>query len=59
LEKEISDIELKLKETTEELNTINIDPKKLQQLTDKIVYLNKQLDAKSMRWIELSELKEA
>jgi ATP-binding cassette subfamily F protein uup len=29
LEKEISDIELKLKETTEELNTINIDPKKL------------------------------
>ncbi len=59
LEKEISDIELKLKETTEELNTINIDPKKLQQLTDKIAYLNKQLDAKSMRWIELSELKEA
>jgi ATP-binding cassette subfamily F protein uup len=59
LEKEISDIELKIKETTEELNTINIDPKKLQQLTDKIVYLNKQLDAKSMRWIELSELKEA
>jgi ATP-binding cassette subfamily F protein uup len=59
LEKEISDIELKIKETTEELNTINVDPKKLQQLTDKIVYLNKQLDAKSMRWIELSELKEA
>jgi ATP-binding cassette subfamily F protein uup len=59
LEKEISDIENKLKETTEELNTINIDAKKLQQLTDKITYLNKQLDAKSMRWIELSELKEA
>lgn len=59
LEKEISDIENKLKETTEELNTINIDAKKLQQLTDKIAYLNKQLDAKSMRWIELSELKEA
>ncbi|MBD1363432.1 ABC-F family ATP-binding cassette domain-containing protein [Mucilaginibacter sp. ZT4R22] len=59
LEKEISDIELKLKETTDELNTINIDPKKLQQLTDKIAYLNKQLDTKSMRWIELSELKEA
>lgn len=59
LEKEISDIENKLKETTEELNTINVDAKKLQQLTDKIAYLNKQLDAKSMRWIELSELKEA
>ncbi|AMR30967.1 ABC transporter [Mucilaginibacter sp. PAMC 26640] len=59
LEKEIADIENNLKSTTEELNTINIDPKKLQQLTDKIVYLNKQLDAKSLRWIELSELKEA
>jgi ATP-binding cassette subfamily F protein uup len=59
LDKEISDIEDKLKETTEELNTINIDAKKLQQLTDKIAYLNKQLDIKSMRWIELSELREA
>ncbi|TFF40269.1 ABC-F family ATP-binding cassette domain-containing protein [Mucilaginibacter psychrotolerans] len=59
LEKEISDIENMLKATTEELNVSNIDTKKLQQLTDKIAYLNKQLDAKSMRWIELSELKEA
>jgi ATP-binding cassette subfamily F protein uup len=59
LEKEIADIENTLKATTEELNTINIDPKKLSQLTDKIVYLNKQLDAKTARWIELGELKEA
>jgi ATP-binding cassette subfamily F protein uup len=59
LEKEIADIENTLKTTTEELNTINIDPKKLNQLTDKIVYLNKQLDAKTARWIELGELKEA
>ncbi|MDB4999839.1 MAG: transporter [Mucilaginibacter sp.] len=58
LEKEIADIEKTLKATTEELNTINIDPKKLSQLTDKIVYLNKQLDAKTSRWIELGELKE-
>jgi ATP-binding cassette subfamily F protein uup len=59
LEKEIADIENSLKATTEELNTTNIDPKKLNQLTDKIVYLNKQLDAKTARWIELGELKEA
>ncbi|TSD64743.1 ABC-F family ATP-binding cassette domain-containing protein [Inquilinus sp. KBS0705] len=59
LEKEIADIEAKLQETTEELNTTNIDPKKLNQLTDKIAYLNKQLDQKSARWIELGELKEA
>lgn len=59
LEKEIADIENKLRETTEALNTTNIDPKELTKLTDKIAYLNKQLDAKSARWIELGELKEA
>lgn len=59
LEKEIADIEEKLRETTEALNTTNIDPKELTKLTDKIAYLNKQLDAKSARWIELGELKEA
>ena len=59
LEKEIADIENKIKETTEALNTINIDPKELVKLTDKIACLNKQLDIKSMRWIELGELKEA
>jgi ATP-binding cassette subfamily F protein uup len=59
LEKEIADIEDKLREATEALNTTNIDPKELTKLTDKIAYLNKQLDAKSARWIELGELKEA
>jgi len=59
LEKEIADIEEKLKETTEALNTINIDPKELTKLTDKITYLNKQLDTKTARWIELGEMKEA
>jgi ATP-binding cassette subfamily F protein uup len=57
LEKEIADIETLLKTTTEELNTTDIEPKKLAQLTDKIVYLNKQLDAKTARWMELGELK--
>jgi ATP-binding cassette subfamily F protein uup len=59
LEKEIADIEDKLRETTEALNTTNIDPKELSKLTDKITYLNKQLDAKTARWMELGELKEA
>jgi ATP-binding cassette subfamily F protein uup len=58
LEKEIADIEDKLRETTEALNMINIDTKELTKLTDKIAYLNKQLDAKTARWIELGELKE-
>lgn len=59
LEKEIVDIEDKLRETTEALNKTNIDPKELTKLTDKITYLNKQLDAKTARWMELGELKEA
>ncbi|MCO5936753.1 ABC-F family ATP-binding cassette domain-containing protein [Mucilaginibacter sp. RB4R14] len=59
LEKEIADIEDKLKETADALNTTDIDPKDLTKLTDKITYLNKQLDAKTARWIELGELKEA
>ena len=59
LEKEIADIEDKLRETTESLNTINIDAKELTKLTDKIAYLNKLLDTKSARWIELGELKES
>jgi ATP-binding cassette subfamily F protein uup len=59
LEKEIADIELTIKATTDELNTINIDTKKLNQLTDKIAYLNKQLDAKTNRWMELGEFKGA
>ncbi|TWR29853.1 ABC-F family ATP-binding cassette domain-containing protein [Mucilaginibacter pallidiroseus] len=59
LEQEIADIEIKLKETGEELNTTDIDAKKLKQITDKIEYLNKQLDIKTSRWIELGELKEA
>jgi ATP-binding cassette subfamily F protein uup len=59
LEKEIADIETTINATTDELNTTNIDSKKLNQLTDKIAYLNKQLDAKTNRWMELGELKGA
>jgi ATP-binding cassette subfamily F protein uup len=59
LEKEIADIETTINATTDELNTTNIDPKKLNQLTDKIAYLNKQLNAKTNRWMELGELKGA
>jgi ATP-binding cassette subfamily F protein uup len=59
LEKEIAEVEDKIRQTTEALNTTNIDAKELTKLTDKIVYLNKQLDAKTTRWMELGELKEA
>lgn len=59
LEKEIEEVEAKIKETTEQLNTINIDPKELTKLTDKIAYLNRELDKKTNRWMELGELKGA
>jgi ATP-binding cassette subfamily F protein uup len=57
LEKEIADIEHKLAETSNLLNTTNVDPKELTKLTDKITYLNKQLDMKTSRWMELGEIK--
>jgi len=46
-------------EKTEELNVAGIDPNKLNVILEQITVLNSKLDEKSMRWIELTELKEA
>ena len=59
IEGEISVIEKKIAEKNEELNVAGIDPKKLDEILKQIAALNSQLDEKSMRWIELTELKEA
>ena len=58
-EKEIAAIEKQLLEKTEELNVAGIDPNKLNVILEQITVLNSKLDEKSMRWIELTELKEA
>ena len=59
LEQEIKKIEDQIKDCTTQLDTVGIDTNKLNDLLDKINQLNSQLDEKSMRWIELTELKES
>jgi ATP-binding cassette subfamily F protein uup len=59
IEGEITKIESQLLEKNEELNIAGIDPGKLNDILKQIAALNSKLDEKSMRWIELTELKEA
>ena len=59
LDKEIALIEKQLKEKNEALNVVGIEPKKLDEILQQINTLNNKLDEKSIRWIELTELKEA
>jgi len=59
LEKEIIDIENQIKDKTDQLNVSGVETSKLTELLGQIAALNTQLDEKSIRWIELTELKEA
>jgi len=59
LDKEIAEIETKIKTLTEELNSGLSDHQQLSEIAQKIAALNSQLDDKSIRWIELTELNEA
>lgn len=58
-ETEIEDIENQIKAKTNELNAIGIEPTRLNEIINQIEELNKKLDAKSARWMELTELKES
>jgi ATP-binding cassette subfamily F protein uup len=59
LDKEIAQIENKIKTLTAELNSGLSDHQQLSEMAQKIAALNSQLDEKSIRWIELTELNEA
>lgn len=59
LENEIAVIEKQLLEKSESLNVAGIATAKLNEVLQQIADLNSQLDEKSFRWIELTELKEA
>jgi len=59
LDKEIAEIENRIKALTEELNSGLSDHQQLSEIAQKIAVLNNQLDEKSIRWIELTELNEA
>ena len=58
-EKEIAKIETELLEATGQLNKTGIDNNTVIELSQKITQLNTELDAKTMRWLELTELSEA
>lgn len=58
IESEISAIEANIKDKNEQLNASGIDPKKLDELLKQIEVLNRQLDDKTARWMELTELNE-
>ncbi len=59
IEKEIEQVENGIKTATDQLNSPDIDNSKVIELSQKLSDLNKQLDEKSFRWIELNEPKEA
>jgi len=59
LEQAIADIEVEINNCTNALNVAGIEAGMLNELLDKITKLNSQIDEKSMRWIELTELKES
>jgi len=60
LEKDIAGLELTISDLTAQLNSGNINNHdELTAMAKKIKDLSSQIDEKSLRWIELSELKEA
>jgi ATP-binding cassette subfamily F protein uup len=59
LDTEIPGIEQQIKQKTEELNISGIDPSRLADILKQIEGLNRKLDEKTLRWLELNELKEA
>jgi ATP-binding cassette subfamily F protein uup len=59
LEKEIADIENEIKTLSEEMNSGTGDHQQLSDLARHIQTLTNQIDEKSMRWMELTELNEA
>ena len=58
LEKDIAALEIEIKALNDKLNN-GLDNDSVMETADKMSRLTGELDEKSMRWIELSELKEA
>jgi ATP-binding cassette subfamily F protein uup len=59
LEKEIQGLEICIKELNNKLNSGSIDNNAVIETAQKITDLTASLDEKSLRWLELNELKEA
>jgi ATP-binding cassette subfamily F protein uup len=59
LEKDIASLEVQIKELNTKLNSGTLDNSAIIETAKKISDLNENLDEKSLRWLELTELKEA
>lgn len=55
LEAEIEKLEQQKKETLEKLNSGQLPPEELQEVSQKYATLEEQLEEKEMRWLELSQ----
>lgn len=55
LEKELTQMETERKQIYEQLSLSDLPYEKLQQLTERINFLNNSIDEKEFRWLELSE----
>jgi ATP-binding cassette subfamily F protein uup len=58
LESEIATLEKQIEEKNNALNVAGIEISKLNEVLQQVAALNSKLDEKSIRWIELTELKE-
>ena len=59
IEGEITALEERIRELTQELNSGNSDHQRLSTLAREIETLHSQVEARTMRWMELLEMKEA
>jgi ATP-binding cassette subfamily F protein uup len=59
LDKDIATIETEIKALNNKLHSGSVDNNAIIELAEKIAKLNSNLNEKSLRWIELTELKEA
>ena len=58
LEQEISQLEQEKQELEDKLSSGTISVQEITDLSKRLPILNEQLDEKSMRWLELSEIEE-
>lgn len=56
LDSDIAKLEAEIKKTNDKLNASGLGSEELNKILAELVALNSQLDEKSMRWIELTEL---
>jgi ATP-binding cassette subfamily F protein uup len=59
LEKEITELEVKIKKLNESLNSGALNNNEIMETAQQVTNTNATLDEKTMRWLELTELKEA